>query len=79
MLVGSFEAYNLAIDELKTGYLQVVQEQGAYLQGYLPIVELKLLSEGLQAFDIDTSGSANGIVDGKMAATLSPKRIWSLN
>ena len=79
VLVASFEAYNLAIDELKTGYLQVVQEQGAYLQGYLPIVGLKLIAEGLQPFDIDTAGSESGIVDSSMADTLSPKRIWSLN
>ena len=78
VVIGGFGAYNLAIDEIKKGWVAVTQDQGAYLQGYLPIVQLKLLAAGLPPFNIDTAGSLKGVVDAEGAETLSGLRVWSL-
>ena len=78
VLVGGFGAYDLAIEEIKSGWVTVTQDQGAYLQGYLPIVQLYLLTKGLPPFNVDAAGSLKGVVDKEVAGTLSGLRIWKL-
>ena len=76
--LGGFGAYDLAIEEIKSGWVAVTQDQGAYLQGYLPIVQLYLLTKGLPPFNVDTAGSLKGVVDKEVAETLTGLRIWKL-
>ena len=78
ILIAGFGTFQTAVDEVKDGWIAVTQDQGAYLQGYLPIVQIYLLSKGLPPFDIDTAGSLKGVVDAEVAPTLSGLRIWSL-
>ncbi|MDE0202352.1 MAG: substrate-binding domain-containing protein [Rhodospirillaceae bacterium] len=78
VVLGGFGAYDLAIEEIKSGWVAVTQDQGAYLQGYLPIVQLYLLTKGLPPFDVDTAGSLKGVVDKEVAETLSGLRVWKL-
>ena len=78
ILIAGFGAFQWAIDEVKDGWIAVTQDQGAYLQGYLPIVQLYLLSKGLPPFNVDTEGALKGVVDAESAPTLSGLRIWSL-
>ena len=78
ILIAGFGAFQWAIDEVKDGWIAVTQDQGAYLQGYLPIVQLHLLAKGLPPFNIDTEGALKGVVDAESAPTLSGLRIWTL-
>ena len=78
ILIAGFGAFQWAIDEVKDGWIAVTQDQGAYLQGYLPIVQLYLLTKGLPPFNVDTEGALKGVVDAEAAPTLSGLRIWSL-
>jgi simple sugar transport system substrate-binding protein len=78
ILIAGFGAFQWAIDEIKDGWIAITQDQGAYLQGYLPIVQLYLLSKGLPPFNVDTEGALKGVVDAEAAPTLSGLRIWTL-
>ena len=78
ILIAGFGAFQWAIDEVKDGWIAVTQDQGAYLQGYLPIVQLHLLAKGLPPFNVDTEGALKGVVDAEAAPTLSGLRIWTL-
>lgn len=78
ILIAGFGAFQWAIDEVKDGWIAVTQDQGAYLQGYLPIVQLHLLAKGLPPFNVDTEGALKGVVDAESAPTLSGLRIWTL-
>ena len=78
ILIAGFGTFQKAVDEVKSGWIAVTQDQGAYLQGYLPMVQVYLLSKGLPPFNVDTAGSLKGVVDAEVAPTLSGLRIWSL-
>jgi simple sugar transport system substrate-binding protein len=78
ILIAGFGTFQKAVDEIKDGWIAVTQDQGAYLQGYLPIVQLHLLSKGLPPFNVDTEGALKGVVDAESAPTLSGLRIWTL-
>ena len=77
ILIAGFGTYTKVVDEIKAGWIALTDDQGAYLQGYLPIVQLKLLARGLAPFNVDTAGALKGVVDAGVAATLSDIRIWS--
>lgn len=56
VLLGGFDIVQMALDEMKTGYIQVTIDQQGYLQGWLSMMELYLLNHGVAAFDVNTGG-----------------------
>ena len=55
VLLAGFDAVQMVLDEMKTGYIQVSISPSAYLEGYLPIIQLDLVKRiGVQPWDVDT-------------------------
>ena len=55
VLLAGFDAVQMVLDEMKTGYIQVSISPPAYLEGYLPIIQLDLMKRiGVQPWDVDT-------------------------
>jgi len=55
IVVGGFDLSTATVDAIRTGYVDLVQDQQPYLQGYLPIVQICLTwYAGFSGLHIDT-------------------------
>jgi simple sugar transport system substrate-binding protein len=55
VLLAGFDTVPVALEQMKTGYIQRVVDQQPYLQGYLGIHQLDLIRRyGLSGWDVDT-------------------------
>ncbi len=67
ILLGGFDLLPVVFDEMESGYIQVTVDQQPFLQGFLPIMQLYLMSKyELGAWDVNTGKSL--IVPGDVPA-----------
>ena len=80
IILAGYGAYSSLISRMKEGWVQLTNDQGAWLQGYLPIIQLYLIDMGFQPFDVQTDSALNGVITEEIARELevdSP-RIWKM-
>lgn len=80
IILAGYGAYSSLISRMKEGWVQLTNDQGAWLQGYLPIIQLYLIDMGFQPFDVQTDSALNGVITEEIARDLdvdSP-RIWKM-
>jgi simple sugar transport system substrate-binding protein len=80
IILAGYGAYSSLISRMKEGWVQLTNDQGAWLQGYLPIIQLYLIDMGFQPFDVQTDSALNGVITEEIAKDLdvdSP-RIWKM-
>ena len=71
IILAGYGAYSSLISRMKEGWVQLTNDQGAWLQGYLPIIQLYLIDMGFQPFDVQTDSALNGVITEEIARDLS--------
>jgi len=80
IILAGYGAYSSLISRMKEGWVQLTNDQGAWLQGYLPIIQLYLIDMGFQPFDVQTDSALNGVITEEIAKDLDVEspRIWKM-
>ena len=80
IILAGYGAYSSLISRMKEGWVQLTNDQGAWLQGYLPIIQLYLIDMGFQPFDVQTDSALNGVITEEIARDLDVEspRIWKM-
>ena len=80
IILAGYGAYSSLIERMKEGWVQLTNDQGAWLQGYLPMIQLYLIDMGFQPFDVQTDSAINGVITEEIANGLDPDspRIWKM-
>ena len=80
IILAGYGAYSSLISRMKEGWVQLTNDQGACLQGYLPIIQLYLIDMGFQPFDVQTDSALNGVITEEIARDLDVEspRIWKM-
>lgn len=80
IILAGYGAYSSLISRMKEGWVQLTNDQGAWLQGYLPIIQLYLIDMGFQPFDVQTDSALNGVITEEIAKDLNvdSPRIWKM-